>query len=204
MQISFVCMIKPFYKKCNFFFILLNISILLSFQTNAQNSDTSKIKKHSVQKAAIMSACLPGFGQAYNKKYWKIPVIYTGAATLTYFAVQNSRYYKKYNNAYIIRNDGNAATTDEYEGIYSNESLLELKNYYRRNIELTVICSAALYALNIIDASVDATLFNFDINDDLSLKIHPVFFSAKNYARTGFFLSVRFCIKYKQQALLKT
>jgi len=179
---------------------ILAVLILFSFRISAQNSDTSttqksdtgKVKKHSPKKAALMSACLPGLGQVYNKKYWKLPVIYVGAGIITYFAILNSDSLRNYNNAYKLRMDGNPATIDNYEGKYSDDNLLQIKNFYRRNLELTVIFAVGLYALNIIDASVDAHLFEFDINDDLSVKVSPLFFAARDFSVTGLSFSFKF------------
>jgi len=128
---------------------------------------------HSPKRATIMSAILPGAGQAYNKKYWKIPVIYVGFATLGYFVASNNKDYKIYKDAYKYRLDGDVTTTDDFVGIYSDQDLVTLKNYYRRNRDLSVIGMCLLYTLNILDASVDAHLFYFNVNDDLSLNITP-------------------------------
>lgn len=148
--------------------------------TNTPTKDTNKtvvtIKKgvyHSPKKAALLSAILPGAGQVYNKKYWKLPIIYAGAAGLAYSFQFNHSRYIKYRDAYKFRIDNDASTTDDYIGVYSDDNLNTLQKYYHRYRDLTVIGFAALYALNIIDASVDAHLFTFDVSDDLSMKIQP-------------------------------
>lgn len=165
------------------FFLSGILLVCLSMHTYSQK-DTSTVYSHSPKKAAIMSACLPGLGQIYNKKYWKLPIIYAGAATVTYFAIMNSDSMKVYRDAYIFRTDGDSATnTSPYLDYYETSSLLQIKNIYRRNLELTVIVAAAIYALNIIDATVDAYLFDFNIDDNLSMKVSPVMFSyAGNYS----------------------
>ncbi len=157
---------------------------------NAQVSDSVITKPHSPKTASIMSAVLPGLGQAYNKKYWKIPIIYTGAAAVTYFAVTNNKYYSKYKTAFKLRTDNDPATIDDYDGKYTTQNLLDLKNYYRRNLELTVIVGVAIYALNIIDASVDAHLYNFDIDDNLSLRASPMLLLSQNKVSPGISLSL--------------
>ncbi len=129
--------------------------------------------KHSPRKAALLSTILPGAGQVYNKKYWKVPVIYAGAAGLAYSFQFNQSRYVKYRDAYKFRIDGDATTTDDYIGLYSDDNLNTLQKYYHRYRDLTVIGFVALYALNIIDASVDAHLFTFDVSDNLSMKIEP-------------------------------
>lgn len=157
-------------------FICLLIFFSLNSSFAQQLSDSTSTKRHSPQKATIMSAILPGLGQIYNKKYWKVPIVYAGVATVGYFAVTNNQNYNKYKTAYQYRTDGNTATVDDYVGKYSDQNLLEIKDYYRRNLELTVIAGVAVYALNIIDAAVDAHLYDFEVNDNLSLNIKPVIF----------------------------
>jgi hypothetical protein len=140
---------------------------------SAQNKKDSLSVMHSPTKATIMSAIVPGAGQAYNKKYWKIPIIYAGFAGLGYLAATNNSDYKIYKEAYRLRLDGDESTVDSYVGIYSDEDLVTLKDYYRRNRDLSYICMGILYVLNVIDASVDAHLFYFNVNDDLSMNVQP-------------------------------
>jgi len=121
------------------------------------------------RKAMLMSVILPGLGQAYNEKYWKIPIIYGGFGTLIYFIDFNSVNYKKYKRAYLNRID-NGGVVDEYIN-YTNNDLLELKNYYRKNLELTYILTGVLYFLNIIDANVDAYMSSYDVSDDISFRM---------------------------------
>lgn len=163
------------------------------------NSDKSfnkvKIKHHSPKKAALFSAILPGLGQAYNKKYWKIPIIYAGVGTLIYFVNLNHKEYKKFRDAYNYVASGDSAHTDnDYVNKYSQNALLQGRNYYRSNIELTYILSGVLYLLNIIDATVDAHLFEYDISDDLTMKLEPGYTSDILYQKpvTTLKLSFRF------------
>lgn len=139
------------------------------------SKDTTDFMKHSPTKATIYSLALPGLGQAYNKKYWKIPVIYAGFGTLAYFIKTNSDYYQKYKKAYIYETDEDTTTINTSPGIeeLSAEQLLKAKNYYRRNMELSYIITGLLYILNVVDAAVDAHLYYFNVNDDLSMKIEP-------------------------------
>ena len=143
---------------------------------NDSSKTTVTIKKgvhHSPKKAALLSAILPGAGQVYNKKYWKVPIIYAGAAGLAYSFQFNQSRYIKYRDAYKYRIDSDASTVDNYVGIYSDDNLNTLQKYYHRYRDLTVIGFVALYALNIIDASVDAHLFTFDVSDNLTMKVEP-------------------------------
>ncbi len=132
----------------------------------------STLAEHSPRKATIYSTVLPGLGQAYNKKYWKIPIVYAGLGALGYSFVFNNDKYKTFRSAYIARLDGDPLTGDNYENIYTAENLKVLRDYYRRNRDLSVVGFAAVYVLNIIDAHVDAHLFYFDLSDDISFKLY--------------------------------
>ncbi len=125
----------------------------------------------SPAKAAMLSATLPGLGQIYNGKYWKVPVIYAGFGTLIYFVDMNTTEHRFWREAWLARVDGNPNTTDNLP--HSTAVLERAMNYYRRNLEITYLLSAALYLLNILDASVDAHLMNFDVGEDLRLGMQP-------------------------------
>jgi len=166
--------------------LFIFLCLCISFCKGHPQSDTLSISTkevpvdtvssgHSPRLATILSAVLPGLGQAYNKKYWKIPVVYAALGVTGYFYVENNKQYNDFRQAYKFRTDENPATTDPYVEKYTDDQLKMLRDYYRRNLELTVIVGAAIYALNIIDAAVDAHLFDFEVNDDLSLKIEPTF-----------------------------
>jgi hypothetical protein len=136
--------------------------------------DSIREKEHSPTKATIMSACLPGLGQAYNKKYWKVPVIYAGLGVMGYFIYTNTDEYLNYKCAYIESSYGNTNGSYSYlVNRYSKDELLSAREYYRRNLEITCLLTALWYALNILDATVDAHLYTFNISDKLSLKVEP-------------------------------
>jgi len=128
---------------------------------------------HSPRKAAIYSAVLPGWGQIYNKKYWKLPIIYAGFVGLGYLVKVNHDDYKTYKNAYSMRLDGDSTTIDDYVDVYSQEDLVTLKDFYRRNRDLSAIGMGLLYVLNVLDAAVDAHLFHFSVSDELTLHVVP-------------------------------
>ncbi len=137
--------------------------------------DSVMEKQHSPTKATIMSALLPGLGQVYNKKYWKVPVVYAGFGVLGYFIITNASEYTKYRGAYI--ESANHDSTGKYQELikkYTLENLLSAREYYRRNLEVTVLLSAVWYILNILDATVDAHLFTYNISNDLTLRVEPV------------------------------
>lgn len=142
---------------------------------------------HSPRQATIYSAILPGLGQAYNKKYWKIPLIYIGFGTIGYFMDWNNDNYRFLQKAYIDLVD-NDASTNSYLEIPAaknydldnatrlnsfKEALIKQQEYYRRNRDLLFISMFGFYGLNLIDASVDAHFFDFDISEDLTLKWQP-------------------------------
>jgi len=136
--------------------------------------EEEKLKVHSVAKAAIFSAVLPGLGQAYNKKYWKIPIIYAGFVAIGYFVVTNNNEYTQFKEAYIYVANGDTVPTDNpYVGKYNKTQLNDAMEFYRRNRDLSIIIGALWYTLNILEAYVDAHFFDYDISDDLSLHISP-------------------------------
>jgi hypothetical protein len=150
------------------------ICLISNFSFSQSTADSSVVKKHSPKTASILSACVPGLGQAYNKKYWKIPVIYAGIAAFTYFANDNNKEYLKYKQAYKFRTDTSSGTIDQYVNILTTQNLLDEKNRWRKYRDICIIGGFAFYILNIIDANVDANLFNYEINEDLSIKFEPV------------------------------
>ena len=160
-------------------------------------ADTLKQKEHSPRKAWILSAAIPGLGQVYNQKYWKVPVVYAGFGVLVYFVIFNTNYYKDYKyglmdftdtipgtDSYLdlISKNLDPATFDPvlYPDTYNPTTATwfekQLRNnmkYYRRNRDLSYIGIGLWYILNIIDATVDAHLFDYDIGDDLTLHLEP-------------------------------
>lgn len=143
-------------------------------QVKPQTNDTD-IKPHSPTKASVYSAVLPGLGQAYNKKYWKIPIVYAGFGVITYFVISNSAEYKKFKEAYnYVASSDSTGIDNDYVGKYDEQQLLDGKNFYRRNMELSYIIGGLWYILNIIDASVDAHFFDYDVSEDLTIGIDPV------------------------------
>ncbi|TCN73165.1 DUF5683 domain-containing protein [Acetobacteroides hydrogenigenes] len=130
-------------------------------------------QEHSPQKATILSAVFPGLGQVYNKKYWKVPILYGGFAALGYAISFQSKEYQRYKLAYNQFTDRKPETVDEFEGKRSADELKSARDYYRRNRDYAILGTVALYALNIIDAHVDATLYDYEIDDNLSLRVVP-------------------------------
>ena len=165
----------------------------------AMQVEVEEEKPHSPKSATILSAAVPGLGQVYNRKYWKVPLIYAGAGALLYVISANSARYKTFKNAYSLRIDGDTTTIDIYdiqminnEPKYSEEALLNVKDFYRRNRDVSYIFLGVLYMLNIVDAAVDAHFFDYEITDDLSLEVRPaLLFSAGRLQTTGIGLTLR-------------
>ena len=132
-------------------------------------------------KAAFYSAVVPGLGQAYNKKYWKIPIVYAGIGTGIYFWIQQDQEYDRFRNAFKRRLAG--FTDDEFYGdgdtpLVSNDRLIDAQRQAQKNKDISLIVAVAFYLVNIVDANVDAHLRQYNISDDLSLtpnlQIDPV------------------------------
>lgn len=135
------------------------------------SSQDSLAQLHSPKKATIMSAIVPGLGQIYNKKWWKVPIIYGGFAVAGYFLKDNLDHINLYKDAYIASTDGDTTTINTTG--YSNVQLLDFIDRYKTWRDLSYISIVVIYALNIIDANVDAHLFYFDVSEDISLNIQP-------------------------------
>lgn len=159
------------------FFLLGTVSLFAQAkeETVLVAKDTTKLEEIdplTPAKAAFYSAILPGLGQAYNKKYWKIPLVYGAIGTSMYFYIDNNRKYKDYRNAYKRRLEG--YNDDNYQ--FLDESrLIAGQKFYQRNRDLSALFIVGFYVLNIIDANVDAALIQFNVNERLSMKpeIYP-------------------------------
>lgn len=119
-------------------------------------------------RAAFYSAVLPGLGQAYNKQYWKIPIAYGGLATTVYFYIRNDNEYNRFRDAFKRRLAG--FEDDEFFGRVTDQGLIEAQRFYQRNKEISLLVTAAVYVLNIVDANVSAHLRQFNVSEDLSLQ----------------------------------
>jgi hypothetical protein len=164
------------------FFILFGNQILFSQEIGNViiAKDTTKLQEIDPlrpSKAAFYSAILPGLGQAYNKKYWKIPLVYGAIGTSMYFYLDNNKKYHNYRDAYKKRLLG---LPDEYD--YLDDSrLIAAQRFYQRNRDLSLLVTIAFYVLNIVEANVDAHLTQFNVSEKLSLSpdIYQNEFTAK-------------------------
>lgn len=126
------------------------------------------------KKALWMTFVLPGSGQAYNGKHWKIPIVYAGVGALSYAIAFNTRGYKRYKTAYIYRLDDDPNTIEPTATQdLTDEALQNVREGYRKDLERSYMGLLGFYALVGIDAFVDAHLQGFDISDDLSFQLKP-------------------------------
>lgn len=176
----------------------LRVPIKDSLNIVGADTTTKAKKTHSPKKAALFSAVLPGLGQAYNKKYWKVPIIYAGFAGLGYGIVFNGNEYRNYRKAYQAISDTDATTNFIYRGYTDKSQVYALKEQYKKNMDLCAIFTGVWYALNIIDAVVDAHLTTFDVSNDLTMNIKPSLSVDRlnNYNTVG---QIAFSFNFKQK-----
>jgi len=166
--------------------LLLFLFFLNFLKINAQKTENYseiKIEKQVLEniktdplrpaRSAFYSAVLPGLGQAYNRKYWKIPIVYGAIGTALYFYFDNDKIYDRYRYAYKRRLAG--FTDDEFYGpneepFISQDALIRAQRALKRNKEVSMLITVGMYVLNIIDANVDAHLMQYNIDDNLSFQ----------------------------------
>jgi len=152
--------------------------------TEPEGKKIKKVNVYNPRKAAIRSAILPGLGQIYNKKYWKLPIVYGALGTSAYVFFFNLQTYKDTRLAYKIKYNmrlpgATAADSARFNEIpdylkpISEGSLRSYRDSYRRDIDYSVIFFVLLWGLNVVDAAVDAHLKSFDVSPDLSLRFKP-------------------------------
>jgi hypothetical protein len=181
-----------FYCNCIFIAVLL---IMLPEPARSQQPDTvaadTVIRNHNPRMAVLFSALVPGMGQVYNQKYWKVPIIYGAGGAFAYFVGFNQLKYKKFRDAVA------SGTQDEVvliDGRYiPSENLERGRDYYRRYRDISVLGLGAIYLLNIIDAMIDANFFYYDVSDDLSMQLQPVMINMPGTtASLGFQINIGF------------
>jgi hypothetical protein len=159
-------------------------------------------------KVVWMGAIFPGYGQIMNRKYWKIPIVYGGFLGCAYAISMNSTRYQTYKTAYrdIIDTDPNTNsfiqiiprgyTIESYGGISGYTNILKTgQDNYRRYRDLSIIATIGYYALTLVDAYVDAQLYDFDISPDLSLHFQPVLLDNTNGYKNAIGMQCSFRLK---------
>ncbi len=194
--------------------MLLSQQVLTAQDTTLVSDKTKKILKLSPMKATMLSAALPGFGQIYNRKYWKIPFVYAGFGGLGYAVVFNSTSYNRFIRAYQDFTD-KIPETDSYivlirgvdpsrydpvlhpatynlsDASWVKDQLLLRVDYYKKYRDLSFIGIAAWYLVSILDANVDASLSDYDIGENINLTFGPVQIPGYYFTGVGMNVSLR-------------
>jgi len=159
-------------------------TVTTTIDSAANGEKTKKVNVYNPRKAALRSAILPGWGQIYNKKYWKLPIVYGALGTSAGVFFFNLKTYKDTRLAYTIKYNmslptataADSARVDEIPDYLKRISLGSLRSYrdsYRRDIDYSVLFFVLLWGLNVVDAAVDAHLKSFDVSPDLSMRFKP-------------------------------
>ena len=172
------------------FILIVALGFFSFFKISAQKTKVLRAKELMVledeydalspAKAAFYSAVVPGLGQAYNKKYWKIPIVYGALATSMYYYTINKNSYKRYRKAFKLRAAGfqDEFTLDDGSQIISNDGLERAQKILRQNRDMSLLTFTGLYVLQILEASINAHLIQFNTQNFISLKpnfeYHPI------------------------------
>lgn len=187
--------------------LLLSLGFFLFFRVSAQDSLATKEETLKTDKllteeakaeydplaparAAFYSAVLPGLGQAYNRSYWKIPLVYAGIGTSVYFYIQNNNQFHSYRDAYKRRLAG--FQDDEYQGRISDDGLIQAQKLFRKNKEISIFVAIGFYALNIVDANVEGHLRQFNISDNLGIQPNYEYDHLRGESNYGLSLNFKF------------
>jgi hypothetical protein len=162
---------------------------LMTVQDSTITTNRRPLDVLAPSKAAFYSAVLPGLGQAYNKKYWKVPLVYAAIGVPVYFFIKNDRDLERYRNAFKRRLAG--FDDDPFPQV-SQDGLERAQQQLRRNKELSLLLAIGAYALNIIDANVDAHLLQFNVDEDLSLHPHFKYNDMEHNTQLGITLNFKF------------
>lgn len=149
---------------------------------------TKKTAEHSPRKASIRSAIIPGWGQAYNKKYWKIPIVYGALGTAAGFFIYNRKEYIDARDAYRNMLDGddtnNYLIKPKFQPV-DPEAVRQYRIGVRQYVDYSVLIFVLLWGLNVVDATVDGHLKAFEVSDDLSMQLNPAINPVTKQASVG-------------------
>jgi hypothetical protein len=155
-------------------------TIIIKTQDSTANKNILSLdttaKKNNPKMATFRSAVLPGWGQAYNKKYWKIPIIYGALGTTAFIFTYNLKTYKLLRRAVALRSDTIPTNDIEVDPQFRNlstETIRSFRSSFRQNVDYSVLFFILFWGLNVVDATVDAHLKSFDVSDNISLRIKP-------------------------------
>lgn len=135
-------------------------------------SAQSVVKEHSANKALALSL-IPGAGQVYNKQVWKIPIIYGALGAMGYFTYDNYQKMSVFKEEYLYRVNNNGQTLSSDLAEYPTQNIYNMYESYNKDFQLMIIISVAVYGVNLIDAYVFGHLFDYQIDDDISMSIMP-------------------------------
>jgi len=152
--------------------------------------DSAGNRVYSPRRAAIYSAILPGLGQVYNKKYWKVPIVYAAVGIPVYTFFDNMRWYKRTKYALAVVSSSNFPNnTDSINDVNSQlkslvqggqtNSILNYRNQFRKNMDYSILFTLLFWGLNVVDATVDAHLKGFNVNDNLTMQVKPAILSTQ-------------------------
>ncbi|TCK66700.1 hypothetical protein DFQ05_1974 [Winogradskyella wandonensis] len=197
-------------KRSVFLLFCLSFVVLGFSQTQKDSTQNTTVDELSIDKAllskkeidplrpskaAFYSAILPGLGQAYNKKYWKIPIVLGGLTGGILVYDFNNKQYNRYRDAFKRRLAG--FTDDEFFGtgttpFISDDALIRAQRQFRRNRDIAMLVTIGIYALNIIDANVDAHLLQFNVDENLAMRPHFQYNPMENSSDLGVTLNFKF------------
>ena len=152
----------------------------------------TEISTLNPKRAALLSAVLPGLGQAYNKQYWKVPFVIGGGVMLGHYIKYQDRLYNSFRSALIAETDVDPRTTNPFFGL-TEETLQANVDKLRRDRDYLMIMTTFFYFLNIIDAHISAHLHEFQINEELSMDIQPAIQTTSLNSRS---LGISFSLKF--------
>ena len=175
--------IKLILRKIIFFFSVTFFSVTVFAQKDSINVKNVPVKGNinidnasynplSPSKAAFYSAIFPGMGQVYNKKYWKVPIVWGALGTSIYFYLDNNKEFKRYRRAFKLRKAGfqDEFTLDNGSVLISEDGLVTAQKQLRENRDLSLLVTVVIYVLQIVETSVNAHLLQFNTDDNLSFK----------------------------------
>ena len=182
---------------------------ILALKTDSIQKGNTQPKKRFIpdsQRSVWLALVFPGGGQIYNRKYWKLPIVYGGFVGCTYALSWNNKMYKDYSQAYldIMDDDPNTKSYEDFLPMNSSiagqeerfkEIFRKRKDAYRRQRDLSIFAFIGVYLLSVIDAYVDAELSDFDITKDIGLKVEPALFNdgkSRNFGSVGLQCSLKF------------
>lgn len=143
-------------------------------KTIASSDKKMETKEHSANRALILSAVLPGAGQVYNHQAWKVPIVYAALGGMAYYSYYNYKQMRSYKDEYLYRVNHFDSPSDPDLATTPTSNIYNLYETYNKSFQLSIIISVAVYGLNLLDAYVFGHLFDFQISDDLSLNVAPV------------------------------